>query len=178
MSQSPTPIFAASTSLYRYLIVGALSIVVCIGLTLFWRARVIERRLALLRALQPARLEDGLALGKRPRLYDVYLDGHGESWAEIMPLSLDRARPLPVHNSKSAKSKHASASMSMDVDEDLSATVTLMITMPSSVPSSRKPARSPQDIEDGEDEASPLRMSSSGSRTCRSPGGFRFGLAL
>lgn len=46
---------------------------------LFWRSRIIERQL-LNRPIQT--LATGLE--NKPRLYDAYLDGHGESWPGIM----------------------------------------------------------------------------------------------
>ncbi|KAJ7879373.1 hypothetical protein B0H13DRAFT_2051294 [Mycena leptocephala] len=134
MSQMPTPPFAASTSFYRYLIVGALSIVVAIGFTLFWRRA-----------------------GTRewPRLHDVYLDGHGESWAwaEIMPLSVEVHRPN-THLRRcrwTSKGTGPFGDGNRDVDDHHA------MPMPSpdpNLPSSCSP-RSPQDIKDVEDGGEP-----------------------
>jgi len=140
---SQTPIFNDSQTLYRYVVVGALSIVVFIGAMLFWRSRVIERRLAALRPLRT--IENGPA--QRPLLYDTYLDGHGQLWHDIMPVSVYQIRHPP---SKAAK--HAS----LDVDPLLSAqlNVALMIAMPSPDPPPT-PKEPPGDSDVEDDRAPP-----------------------
>ncbi|KAJ7908955.1 hypothetical protein B0H13DRAFT_2330808 [Mycena leptocephala] len=122
---SQTPVFStASPNLYRYIVIGTLSVVIIIGVMLFWRSRIIERQL-LNRPIQT--LATGLE--NKPRLYDAYLDGHGESWPGIMPLSIHRVAHL-----KQNSAKHASL-----VDPLVSAlsTVAVMIAMPSSNPPER-----------------------------------------
>ncbi|KAJ7879378.1 hypothetical protein B0H13DRAFT_2346133 [Mycena leptocephala] len=177
MSQTPVSESSTSTTLYRYLIVTALSVVVLIGLTLFWRARVIERRLALLRALQPIQLEDGLALGKRPRLYDVYLDGHGgrgtKSWSAF--LSFRFMLGFVMMELEGGQSQIRICVDGRRVDPP--ATVTLMITMPMPMPelSSTHTTRSPQpsshlspqeSSQDIEDEGEPSPHVEFGLATC------------
>ncbi|KAF8189527.1 hypothetical protein K438DRAFT_948104 [Mycena galopus ATCC 62051] len=103
MSQSPQ--FDIGTNLYRYIVIGVLSAVVCVGVLLFWRSRVVERRLP--RGPLPSRMKD--ILGERPTMYDVYLDGHGTSWHDIMPVSIHRVGPP---SSVSTSAKHAT----IDVD--------------------------------------------------------------
>ncbi|KAJ7624207.1 hypothetical protein DFH06DRAFT_1229992 [Mycena polygramma] len=127
MSSNPLATSAMSAVLYRYVVVGALSIVICIGLTLFWRSRIIERQRARLVPIQQP--EDAIA--SKPRVYDAYLDGHGEFWHDTMPLSI-RRDPWPEESTKHP-------SLSLDLGPQLSAQliVALLVTMPSSEPPSR-----------------------------------------
>jgi hypothetical protein len=76
-----------------YVVIAALSIVVFIGLMLFWRSRVVEARMRLLRPAIPlsTRADPERKLPPRPRLYDAYLDwdwgararAGGEVWHEV-----------------------------------------------------------------------------------------------
>ncbi|KAF7350102.1 hypothetical protein MVEN_01312300 [Mycena venus] len=135
---SQTPIFNDSQALYRYVVVGALSIAVFIGAMLFWRSRVIERRLAMDRSIAGIENNSSKPM-QRPKLYDAYLDGHGQLWHEITPVSMHRIGPnqsvVPPPPPKSAISKPARPD---DVDSSLSAhaqmTVTLLIAMPAIPP--------------------------------------------
>ncbi|KAJ6577752.1 hypothetical protein B0H19DRAFT_1121284 [Mycena capillaripes] len=115
---SQTPGFGVSSpTLYRYIVIGALSVVVIIGGLLYWHSRVMRRHM-------PTPIQrPGNVLRKKPRLYDAYLDGHGELWHDIMPLSMHRVAPFPR-----SSAKH----VSLDVDPLVSAlsTVALIIAMP------------------------------------------------
>ncbi|KAJ7260374.1 hypothetical protein B0H12DRAFT_1107933 [Mycena haematopus] len=117
MSQTPT--FNNSSTLYRYVVVGVLSVVVFIGAMLFWRSRVLERRLA---SYGPV-LHTANRAPERPRLYDMYLDSPGQLWHEIRPLCVHQMTPPAP-----PPAKHAS----LDMDPLISAQVTLafFIAMP------------------------------------------------
>ncbi|KAJ6571314.1 hypothetical protein B0H19DRAFT_1372444 [Mycena capillaripes] len=136
MSSQPPPIFSNSATLYRYVVVAALSTVVFIGLLLFWRSRIIERRLALLGPIQGTTQN---ALPEKPLLHDVYLDSRGESWHEMMPLSIHRVGSWPLDSAKHT---------SLDIQPLISAQliIALMMAMPCPDPMSRPPESS-QDIE-------------------------------
>jgi hypothetical protein len=58
-----------------YVVIAALSIAVFIGLMLFWRSRVVEARMRLLRPAIPlsTSADPETKFPPRPRLYDAYL---------------------------------------------------------------------------------------------------------
>ncbi|KAJ7362456.1 hypothetical protein DFH08DRAFT_1024629 [Mycena albidolilacea] len=96
MSSGSQTMFNDSKALYCYVVIAALSIVVFIGFMLFWRSRIVEARMRLLRPAIPLspRADPERKLPPRPRLYDAYLDWDwgaragvgGEVWREVMPL--------------------------------------------------------------------------------------------
>ncbi|KAF7343772.1 hypothetical protein MSAN_01958200 [Mycena sanguinolenta] len=116
---SETPVFNASSTLYRYVVIGGLSMVVFIGAMLFWRSRVIERRLALYGPV----ISVANKASERPRLYDMYLDGHGQLWHEQMPLSAHQLTPTVFKPGKNA-------SRGMDCLISSQLTLALFIAMP------------------------------------------------
>ncbi|KAJ7890118.1 hypothetical protein B0H14DRAFT_3429179 [Mycena olivaceomarginata] len=75
MSSGNQTIFNDSKTLYRYFVIAALSIAVFIGLMLFWRSRVVEARMRLLRPAIPlsTSADPETKFPPRPRLYDAYL---------------------------------------------------------------------------------------------------------
>ncbi|KAJ7155171.1 hypothetical protein C8R46DRAFT_437196 [Mycena filopes] len=97
-----------SSTLYRYPIIAALSIVLVIGGMLCWRSRVIERRARLLRppitvAVRAPGSGEMLLVDiakAKPRFYDVYLqlakmEGERERvWCEIMVCRVFLVSPL------------------------------------------------------------------------------------
>ncbi|KAJ6503784.1 hypothetical protein C8R45DRAFT_572220 [Mycena sanguinolenta] len=116
---SQTPAFNTSSTLYRYVVIGVLSMVLFIGAMLFWRSRVLERRLALYGPV----IRAANKTPERPRLYDIYLDGHGQLWHALMPLSVHQITP-PAHKT----AKDASSGMHPFISAQL--TLALLIAMP------------------------------------------------
>ncbi|KAJ7362462.1 hypothetical protein DFH08DRAFT_840929 [Mycena albidolilacea] len=98
MSSGNQTMFNDSNALYRYVVIAALSIVVFIGLMLFWRSRVVEARMHLLRPTIPLSTpaDPERKLSPRPRLYDAYLEwgAGGKAWHDVIPLSAHEHQPL------------------------------------------------------------------------------------
>ncbi|KAF8182501.1 hypothetical protein K438DRAFT_2020902 [Mycena galopus ATCC 62051] len=129
MSQS-APAFSV---LYQYALVGAVGVAVLLIVLLCIRARAIERRRV---HDMPMRALDDLE--RKPRLYDAYLDGHGGSWHEIMPVSLH-----PFGSWTPNPAKHTSIDTNPPAAASALSTVAMIIIMPS--PSPPPQPRAPPD---------------------------------
>ncbi|KAJ7088066.1 hypothetical protein B0H15DRAFT_296729 [Mycena belliarum] len=119
-----------TSATYRYAIVGVLGVVAILGVGLFIRSRIQERRRAREGPqLVPSRGTAG-GVEKRPRLFDAYLDKSdvlGDyGWGDIMPLS---SHPVPASPQNPAKN----VSLSLDLDPALASAlsrVAALILMP------------------------------------------------
>ncbi|KAJ7762880.1 hypothetical protein B0H14DRAFT_3510764 [Mycena olivaceomarginata] len=160
MSSGNQTMFNDSKALYRYVVIAALSIVVFIGLMLFWRSRVVEARMRLLRPAIPlsTRADPERKLPPRPRLYDAYLDwdwgararAGGEVWHEVMPLSAHQHQhepfvgpPTPKHGPDPDFSAHLLSSAAAPL------TLAVLIAMPVPVPT---PITTQSREDDGEED--------------------------
>ncbi|KAJ7434320.1 hypothetical protein B0H11DRAFT_2296328 [Mycena galericulata] len=130
MATTPNaPFNLHSSTAYRYAIVGALGTVGLIGMALFIRSRILERR----RPSVPLRIGamTATALSEKPALYEAYVGSGQEisydaTWDDMMPLSLRGVDAGPTNLTTER------TSLQKDPCVSVWSTVTTLISMPSS----------------------------------------------
>ncbi|KAJ7362468.1 hypothetical protein DFH08DRAFT_1073615 [Mycena albidolilacea] len=145
MSRKGQTIFNDSN--VRYVFIAALSIIVFVGLMLFWCSRVVEDRMRLLRPaiLLSTHADPERKLPPRPRLYDGYLDwgagtGAGAGAGGVARGHASICAPIPTRTTR----RTSPPTLKHDPDPDFGAallpsaaaplTLAVLIAMPVPVP--------------------------------------------